>query len=416
MKSVKFKIKVIIMIYIITIGVWTGGSCHSNELSDQTGNSWTTKTPMPTPRGEVTAATVNGKIYVIGGQSYSANHKFRKVEEYDPVTDTWTTKADMPTARCSLAAVELNGKIYALGGNGEGSVHLNNVEEYDPATNTWTVKAGMIRARHALSAVTANGKIYAVGGISGTKVHSSVEEYDPKTNTWTEKIVIPEVRFASRWFNASVYIDGNIYLTGGYYGNSSETDKTFKYNIAANTYTELAVLPQWAEDLAAVAIGGKGYFMGGYSNKIMSALQVFDPDKGTWEQKAPMPTARTGLAAAVAGGKIYAIGGWNGNLGSLKDLNVVEEYTPDVSTNAVINHVETDFGIFPNPATGKVRVNISGNEIINQVEVLGIQGQKITDIDCIADNSFDLSGLKSGIYLLKLSTAKNVYLKKVIKN
>lgn len=416
MKSVKFKFKVIVMIYIITTSVWTSGSCHSNEQSDQTGNSWTTKTPMPTPRGEVTAATVNGKIYVIGGQSYSINHKFRKVEEYDPVTDTWTTKADMPTARCSLAAIELNGKIYALGGNGEGSVHLNNVEEYDPATNNWTVKAGMVRARHALSAVVANGKIYATGGISGSKVYSSVEEYDPKTNTWTEHIATPEVRHSSRWFHASVCIDGNIYLTGGYFDTSNNTSKTFKYNIAANTYTEMAALPEWAEDLAAVAIGGKGYFMGGFSNKMMSALQVYDPEKGTWQQKAPMPTARTGLAAAVAGGKIYAIGGWNGNLGSLKDLSVVEEYTPDFSTSALTNSIETDVRIFPNPTTGKARIFIPGNETLKQVEVLDIQSQKITDIECPVDNSFDLSGLKTGIYVLRLSTAKNVYLRKIIKN
>jgi len=415
MKSKKIKFMVMVIIYIVT-SAWTYEVSDSKLQSDQTGDNWTTKAPMPTPRGEVTAATVNGKIYVIGGQSYSANYKFRKVEEYDPVTDTWTTKADMPTARCSLAAVELNGKIYAIGGNGSGSVHLNTVEEYDPVTNTWTVKAGMIRSRHGLTAVAANGKIYAVGGIAGTKVYSSVEEYDPKTNTWTEWNVTPEVRFASRWYNASVYIDGNIYLTGGYFDNSNNTSRTFKYNIAANSYTEMAALPEWAEDLAAVAIGGKGYFMGGYSNNIMSALQVFDPENGTWKQKTPMPTARTGLAAAVAGGKIYAIGGWNGNLGNLRDLGVNEEYTPDFSTSALTNNIETEVHIFPNPTTGKARIFIPGNETLKQVEVLGIHGKKITDMDSSGDNSLDLSGLKTGIYLLRLSTAKNVYVRKAIKN
>jgi len=365
-------------------------------------NSWATKAPMPTPRGEVTAATFNGKIYVIGGQSYSANFKFRTVEVYDPATNTWTSKADMPTARCSLAAVELNGKIYAIGGNGSGSVHLNTVEEYDPATNTWTTKAGMIRARHALSAVAANGKIYAVGGIAGGKVYSSVEEYDPKTNTWTERIVTPEVRFSSRWFHASVCIDGNIYLTGGYFDTSNNTSKTFKYNIAANSYTELAILPEWAEDLAAVSIGGKGYFMGGYSNKMMSALQVFDPIKGSWEQKAPMPTARTGLAAAVANGKIYAIGGWNGNLGDLKDLNVLEEYTPDLTSATATFGIETDIQVFPNPTTGKVQIFTPNNEPVSRLEVFTIQGQKITSINFPESNTVDLSGLKTGIYLIKL--------------
>jgi N-acetylneuraminic acid mutarotase len=370
---------------------------------------------MPTPRGEVTAATVNGKIYVIGGQSYTANFKFRTVEEYDPVTDTWTTKADMPTARCSLAAVELNGKIYALGGNGSGSVHLNTVEEYDPATNKWTTKAGMIRSRHGLSAVTANGKIYAVGGIAGTKVYSSVEEYDPATNTWKEWIVTPEVRFASRWFNASVYIDGNIYLAGGYFDNSGDTNKTFKYNIAANTYTELAVLPHWAEDLAAVSIGGKAYFMGGYSNKMMSALQVFDPEKGTWEQKTPMPTARTGLAAAVAGGKIYAIGGWNGNLGNLQDLNVVEEYTPDITSATETIETATDIRVFPNPTSGMIQIYTPDNEPISSVEIFSILGQKIISIDFPEGNTIDLSKLKTGVYVLKLAITDKLIIREIVK-
>jgi len=405
------------MVILFTVNYgWTNGSCNSKEQTDQKADSWTTKAPMPTPRGEVTAATFNGKIYVIGGQSYSANFKFRTVEVYDPATNTWTTKANMPTARCSLAAVELNGKIYAIGGNGSGSVHLNTVEEYDPATNTWTTKAGMIRSRHGLTAVAANGKIYAVGGIAGTKVYSSVEEYDPKTNTWTEWNVTPEVRFASRWFNASVYIDGNIYLTGGYFDNSNNTSRTFKYNIAANSYSEMAALPEWAEDLAAVAISGKGYFMGGYSNKIMAALQVFDPENGTWEQKNPMPTARTGLAAAVAGGKIYAIGGWNGNLGNLRDLSVVEEYTPDLKTASSTLGFEPDVRLFPNPASGIIQIYTPENETVSRIEVFNIQGKQVLLCDHPRNNDLDLSGLKTGIYLLKLSTAKNEYLKKVIKN
>jgi len=410
----KYKFTVLVIICAVTYG-WTNGSSDFKEKTDQIGDSWQTKTPMPTPRGEVTAATVNGKIYVIGGQSYSANFKFRTVEEYDPVTDTWTTKADMPTARCSLAAVELNGKIYALGGNGSGSVHLNTVEEYDPATNKWTTKAGMIRSRHGLSAVTANGKIYAVGGISGTKVYSSVEEYDPATNTWTERIVTPEVRFASRWFHASACIDGNIYLTGGYYDNSGNTDKTFKYNIAANSYTEMAKLPQGAEDLAAVSFGGKAYFMGGFFGKMLSALQVFDPVKGSWEQKTSMPTARTGLAAAVAGGKIYAIGGWNGNLGDLKDLNVVEEYTPDVAVSTETIGIETDFRVFPNPTTGKVQIYTPDNEPVRRLEVFNVQGQKITSIDFPESNTVDLSSLKTGIYVLKLAIADKFIIRKIVK-
>ena len=55
-------------------------------------NSWTAKAPMPEAGGGE-AAVVNGKIYVIGG-----NSNF----EYNPDTDTWTTKKPMPTPRSTF--------------------------------------------------------------------------------------------------------------------------------------------------------------------------------------------------------------------------------------------------------------------------------------------------------------------------
>jgi N-acetylneuraminic acid mutarotase len=413
-QTMNYKRMTMIILFTVNYG-WTNGSCNSKEQTDQKADSWTTKAPMPTPRGEVTATTLNGKIYVIGGHDYQTNNTFRKVEVYDPVTNTWSTKADMPTPRSSLAAVEFNGKIYAIGGNGSGAVHLNTVEEYDPATNTWTAKAGMNRSRHGLSAAVFNGKIYAVGGISGNKINMSMEVYDPKTNTWTELIISPADRFAARYYHASVCIEGNIYLTGGYFDSSNLTDKTFKYNIESGTYTEMAILPDWAQNLAAVSFAGKGYFRGGYSNKVMSALQVFDPVRGTWEQKTPMPTARRSSAAAMAEGKIYVIGGWNGEPGDFKNLNVVEEYTPDVSTPILTNNVETDVRIFPNPTTGKAQIFIPCNATLKQVEVLSIQGQKITSINFPESNSVDLSRLKTGIYILKLVIDEKIFVREILK-
>jgi len=98
---------------------------------------------MPTARGYLAAAAVNGKVYAIGGQRYSDGARFNNVEEYDPKTDMWTIKAGMPTSRFGLAAVALNGKIYAIGANDPGNVFMNTVEEYDPAADKWTVKTGM---------------------------------------------------------------------------------------------------------------------------------------------------------------------------------------------------------------------------------------------------------------------------------
>ncbi len=71
-----------------------------NEAYDPATNTWTTKAPMPTPRGALSAAAVNGIIYAIGG--YKPNQELTVNEAYDPATNTWTTKAPMPTPRAGL--------------------------------------------------------------------------------------------------------------------------------------------------------------------------------------------------------------------------------------------------------------------------------------------------------------------------
>ncbi len=83
------------------------------------------------------------------------------MEVFDPATNTWSTAAPMPTARGGLSAAVVNGKIYAIGGINSG-VRLSTVEVYDPATNTWSAAASMLTPREILAAAAVNGKVYAI--------------------------------------------------------------------------------------------------------------------------------------------------------------------------------------------------------------------------------------------------------------
>ena len=142
-------------------------------------NPWTTKANMPTGRDTLISATVNNKIYVIGGSNGPSY--LSKNEEYDPVTNTWTTKANMPTARYALTSGVVNNKIYVIGGRNSSSSVLSKNEEYDPVTNTWTTKENMPAACSHLTAGVVNNKIYVIGGYNGSSYSSKNEEYDPVT-------------------------------------------------------------------------------------------------------------------------------------------------------------------------------------------------------------------------------------------
>src|SRR5207247_2685806 len=95
-----------------------------------------TPAPRPTANYCLAVVTANGKIYASGGEAAGPPLKVKgkiyatigpavsTVEVYDPATNTWSAAAPMPTARSSLTAATVKGKIYAIGG-ANGGVYLN---------------------------------------------------------------------------------------------------------------------------------------------------------------------------------------------------------------------------------------------------------------------------------------------------
>ena len=133
---------------------------------DPVANTWATKADNPTPRHSIVAASAsNGKVYVFGGVPVGSSPYTCTgiVQEYDPTGDSWSTKTSMPTGRCGAGAAQAtNGKIYVVGGtpsSGNPS-HLATVEEYDPITElgdegehagrAWRLSAGGGEQRQAV--------------------------------------------------------------------------------------------------------------------------------------------------------------------------------------------------------------------------------------------------------------------------
>ncbi len=86
---------------------------------------------MPTERTGIWSATLNGKIYVLGGRGW-ADDPLPTVEEYDPATNTWVSKADMPTGRFLLSVAAVAGRIYAIGGATMDYKSLPAIEAFRP--------------------------------------------------------------------------------------------------------------------------------------------------------------------------------------------------------------------------------------------------------------------------------------------
>jgi len=304
----------------------------STKATDE--SSWNTMMPMPTARGSLGVAVVNGKIYAIGG--LSGNLPINNNEQYDPVTNQWTIEAPLPSARSSFALAVYNNKIYVIGGTG-GNGFVGTNEVYDPLTNTWDTKASMPTSRSDLSASVVNDKIYLIGGkkYSSTNpyfVETNVNEvYDPANDSWIADTQIPIAVYGY----ASSTINGTIYFVGGSKSpisqqNSTLVDsnqvydpKTDEWSLAANlpTVTTYAAAVSTQDYLAPARL----YLVGGYSgNAFGNKTQVYNPSNDSWAAGASMSAPRAYLGLAVVNDVLYAIGGFDGQ----NWLNTNEQYKP----------------------------------------------------------------------------------------
>jgi hypothetical protein len=197
---------------IFAIGGTNGTTSLSTVVKyDPSKDSWTFVAPMSIGRCYVAAATLDGKIYAIGGSATPAGPcskpsvcpegsgpgALASVEVYDPQTDRWSSRVQ-PTniARSTHAAATAGGMIYVLGGEDGGStaVEFDSVERYDPSRDSWTMVAPMTLPRAQAVAGVINGIIFAVGGYNSLTDFgwtSTVETYDSAHDSWSFVAPIP---------------------------------------------------------------------------------------------------------------------------------------------------------------------------------------------------------------------------------
>jgi N-acetylneuraminic acid mutarotase len=254
---------------------------------DPATDKWTKKKPLPLASHHIAFTELNGKLYAFGGfvlpqSGPPAWVPIDNAWEYDPAADSWKALAPMPTKRGSPVAATVNGKIYVIGG---ASVHpgssepavlptrphrsVSAVEEYDPATNTWRARSPMPTARNHAAIGVVNNKIYVIGGRLGAAfigVASNtdvVEEYDPATDSWgAVRSRMPTARSASTWGTYG----GRIYVAGGEFQNG-QLMAAFKaleaYDPATNRWMSLPSMPVPRHGLAGAMVGNRFHLASG---------------------------------------------------------------------------------------------------------------------------------------------------------
>lgn len=151
----------------------------SAYVYDPSSDIWSTITPMDAACGFCAATVVGEQVYVIGG--YDEQSESARCAVYTPAQEgsgqsPWTERASLHVGRGGLTALTVEGYVYAIGGGWAQYLSFN--ERYDVNQDKWVTfdspLLGQWRTLGAAAIQTDEGPvIYVVGGWNGRNLSSN---------------------------------------------------------------------------------------------------------------------------------------------------------------------------------------------------------------------------------------------------
>ena len=199
-----------------------GGHDHDNQAVDtfwqfdSTANAWTDLPSLPQgPRGALGLATLDGKIYAVGGSSGDlGGPATANLACFDPTTGDWSELEPMPTAREHLAVAATDGVLVAIGGRNGSDVDVSMAgatEVYDPIVGRWQVRSPLPIPRSGMGSASDGNTVIVMGGEGADGLYDDVNRYDPIVDSWDVLPPLPSGRHGV----AGAYSDGAVFAIGG---------------------------------------------------------------------------------------------------------------------------------------------------------------------------------------------------------
>ncbi len=282
----------------------------------QGGAGWSRHGSLPYERSETAAVGLNGRIYVISGNSRGVEAN-AFLQEFDPATGAWRELALMPSVASHAGAAALNGKIYVVGGF-VANVHVgavNRVFEYDPAADRWRAVAPLSAPRGSPGVVALNGRLHAIGGRDPQlKTVATHEVYDPATNSWRMAAPLPQARDHL----GIAVAGGRIHVFGG--RTVATVDNTGRHDVydpATDRWSSAASLPTPRSAGVAFILDGSLVYAGGeckdaQARSTFTEVEAYDPRTDRWTPLPSLQPGRHAAAAVTVGTQAFVFGGNSG--------------------------------------------------------------------------------------------------------
>uniref|UniRef100_H2YWD1 BTB domain-containing protein n=1 Tax=Ciona savignyi TaxID=51511 RepID=H2YWD1_CIOSA len=142
----------------------SGGRIHSRDvwLYQSHLDNWVKIAPLCKGRWRHRMITMGGHVYCVGG--YDGKNRLRSLHCYNPETDRWSLRSPMPSLHKNLSAATINGKIYIIVEYSPAESH--SIHNYDPLTDDWSTDSVMVDRLESCGMTVCGGKLYITGNIN----------------------------------------------------------------------------------------------------------------------------------------------------------------------------------------------------------------------------------------------------------
>lgn len=284
---------------------------------------WLRYPPLPVPLGEVSAAVVGDRLFVVGDEALETFAFDLRTGRWDD-PHRWDAR---PVPGHHHGAEVLGGELVLIGGLGSdragGVIQIFNADR-----NSWRLGPKLPVAAGSMSTAVIDGKLYVAGGIVGNRTVADAFVLDSGATAWRRIAPMPRPRN-----HAASATDGRRFWVFGGRGPGSGDS-----NVVANGFADVQVYDpatnRWTiSDGAAdaplplpVARGGTGkavfldgefWVLGGETidgagagrHGTYSRVDIYDPLTRHWRLGPPLRTGRHGIFPVLEDGRLLVVGG-----------------------------------------------------------------------------------------------------------
>ncbi len=161
-------------------------------------DTWQSVTPLAMPRGGLAIVSDEKNIYAIGGIHRTGEGRksiwkyLNTMEIYDKEHDKWQFGPPMTSPRAYASAAYLNRRIFLVGGQSEMLGICNGLEVFNVSTREWNLFPYLGIPRSMSGIAISDTKFYVVGGMTKDgQCVNTVETYDNAKDRWTKITSLP---------------------------------------------------------------------------------------------------------------------------------------------------------------------------------------------------------------------------------